>query len=331
MNRLREFLIHLLCCTAFLAIPIFLGKENLGNINLDRDDWRELLGYSLVLGYFYLNFYFLIPEFYLRRNYLGFTLITLAAFTITTLMPRLAIPYYLLPKVRPRTFVDNLLFDVNHNLFRFLAVFLISLMLRIRDQWKRAREDKINAELSFLKSQIQPHFLYNTLNTIYALSIERSPQAPDAIAQLSSMMRYVTDESARDFVPLDKELKYIQSYIALQELRFGRTVGISSIVTGEAENYKIAPMMLIPFIENAFKHGINPEEESGIVVRININNGELSMNVRNRLVRVLREDERGLGLANTKSRLELLYPGRYELTIFAKDDVYSINITLTLG
>ncbi|MEO6831128.1 MAG: sensor histidine kinase [Chitinophagaceae bacterium] len=331
MNRVRDILIHILCCAAFLAIPIFLSRENTGSFAIDIDDWREVLGYSLTLGYFYLNFYYLIPEFYLRRNYASFTLITLAVFTIITLLPRIAIPYVTLPKVRPRTFGDNLLFDINHNLFRFIAVFLISLMLRIRDQWKRAREDKTTAELAFLKSQIQPHFLYNTLNTIYALSIEQAPQTPDAIAQLSSMMRYVTDESARDFVPLERELKYIQSYITLQELRFGRTVGISSIVTGEPDGYEIAPMMLIPFIENAFKHGINPEEESGIVVRININNGELRMNVRNRLVRVLRDDERGLGLANTKSRLELLYSGRYELSIFAKDDVYSINITLTLG
>jgi LytS/YehU family sensor histidine kinase len=144
------------------------------------------------------------------------------------------------------------------------------------------------------------------------------------------MMRYVTDESARDYVSLSRELAYIESYITLQELRFGRTVGISSIVTGEAEGYQIAPMLLIPFIENAFKHGINPEEESGIVVRINIANDTLYLNVRNRLVHVQREDERGLGLANTISRLNLLYPGRYELDSSAEDGVYSINLTLTL-
>ena len=329
MNRLRDILIHILCCAAFLSIPLFLSRESPGVFNMDRDDWRDVLGYTLTIGYFYLNFYSLIPDFYLRRNYIVFGFLTVASFGVITILPKLVLPDWEHARHTSRINQDWLL-DINHGLFRFLAVFLISLMLRIRDQWKRAREDKTTAELAFLKSQIQPHFLYNTLNTIYALSIERAPETPGAIAQLSAMMRYVTDESARDFVPLERELKYIQSYITLQELRFGRTVGISSIVTGEAENYKIAPMMLIPFIENAFKHGINPEEESGIVVRINIDHGELRMNVRNRLVQVLREDERGLGLANTKSRLDLLYPGRYELAIFAKDGVYSINLTLTL-
>ena len=204
-------------------------------------------------------------------------------------------------------------------------------MLRIRDQWKRAREGKTIAELAFLKSQIQPHFLYNTLNTIYALAIESAPETPDAIARLSAMMRYVTDESALDYVLLSRELEYIESYVTLQELRFGRTVGISSIVTGEPDGHVIAPMMLIPFVENAFKHGINPEEPSGIVVRINIDHDVLRLNVRNRLVQqARRDDERGLGLANTRSRLDLLYAGRYELTTSTRDYVYSVNLTLTL-
>ncbi len=328
MNRLRDILIHILCCAAFISIPVFLSRETGAIMSMDRNDWRDVIGYSLTICYFYLNFYYLIPHFYLRRAYISFAAITVGCFVVITILPKILLPLGVHPaKISSADWLQ----DINHNLFRFLAVFLISLMLRIRDQWKRAREDKTTAELAFLKSQIQPHFLYNTLNTIYALSIERAPETPDAIAQLSAMMRYVTDESARDFVPLARELKYIQSYITLQELRFGRTVGISSIVTGEPEDYKIAPMMLIPFIENAFKHGINPEEESGIVVRINIDHGELRMNVRNRLVHVLREDERGLGLANTRSRLDLLYPGRYELAIFAKDGVYSINLTLTLG
>ena len=225
---------------------------------MDRQDWRDVFGYSLTIGYFYLNFYYLIPHIYLRRQYVLFALITVICFTVITILPKMALMLWSRIPDKAQMGSQDWLQDINHNLFRFLAVFLISLMLRIRDQWKRAREGKTAAELAFLKSQIQPHFLYNTLNTIYALSIEGAPETPDAIAQLSAMMRYVTDESALDYVPLSRELTYIQSYIILQELRFGRTVGISSIVTGEAEEYKIAPMMLIPFIENAFKHGINP-------------------------------------------------------------------------
>jgi hypothetical protein len=326
MNKLRDILIHVLSCAAFMSIPMFLAHEEAGITITSKENLRDILGYSLTIGYFYLNFYYLIPEFYQKRRYALFVLLTLCAFIITSALPKVILPEPNPARAGWRAFFG----DVNHNLFRFLVVFLISIMLRIRDQWKRAREGKTQAELAFLKSQIQPHFLYNTLNTIYALSIEGAKETPDAIARLSAMMRYVTDESALDYVPLGRELEYIESYITLQELRFGRTVGISSIVNGEPDGYQVAPMMLIPFIENAFKHGINPEEESGIVVRINISNDVLRLNVRNRLVHVMREDQRGLGLANTRSRLDMLYPGRYELVVSTKGGVYSIDLTLTL-
>ena len=330
MNRLRDILIHIISCLAFISVPVLLSHEETGRDLWSRANLRDIMGYTFIIGYFYLNFYYLIPKFYLQRRFAMFILLTICTFITISGLPTILIPLSPTPEKLRHWGRPPWLGDMNHYFYPFIAVFLISLMLRIRDQWKRAREGKTLAELAFLKSQIQPHFLYNTLNTIYALSIEGSPETPGAIARLSAMMRYVTDESALDYVPLSRELGYIESYITLQELRFGRTVGISSIVTGEAQRYEIAPMMLIPFIENAFKHGINPEEESGIVVRINIDNDVLRLNVRNRLVNVKREDERGLGMANTRSRLELLYPGRYELQSSAKDGVYSINLTLNL-
>lgn len=330
MNKVRDLFIHVISCAAFICVPIFLSHEETGMDFTSTSSIRDILGYILIIGYFYLNFYYLIPKYYLKRQYVAFGLLTVCCFLFITGIPMLSMPVVPLEKLFQRGGRPLWLADLMHYFFPFIAVFLISLMLRIRDQWKRAREDKTIAELAFLKSQIQPHFLYNTLNTIYALSIEGSPETPDAIARLSAMMRYVTDEAALDYVPLARELDYIESYITLQELRFGRTVGISSIVSGKAGDHKIAPMMLIPFIENAFKHGINPEEESGIVVRINIDDDTLRMNVRNRLVHVQREDERGLGLANTRSRLKLLYPGRYELYSSAKEGLYTINLTLTL-
>ncbi len=330
MNRLRDILINIISCLAFISVPVFLSHEETGRAITSRGNIRDVMGYTFIIAYFYLNFYYLIPKFYLQRRFALFVIMTICSFIIITGMPTLLLPVSPRPEKLRHWGQPAWLGDINHYFFPFMAVFLISLMMRIRDQWKRAREGKTIAELAFLKSQIQPHFLYNTLNTIYALAIENAPETPGAIARLSAMMRYVTDESALDFVPLRRELAYIESYITLQELRFGRTVGISSIVNGEPENHLIAPMMLIPFIENAFKHGINPEEESGIVVRINIDQDVLRLNVRNRLVNVTREDERGLGLANTRSRLDLLYPGRYELSTSDKDGIYSINLSLTL-
>ncbi len=330
MNRILAVIIHIICCVAFLAIPVFLTSEVKGFDKMSLPAMRDLLEATLTLGYFYLNYYYLLPRFYLRRSYFTFGLLTLCCFAVVMLGPRYAIPLTGNWKNLPLPWT-HLLPDINHNLFRFLFVYLISLMLRIRDQWKRAREGKTAAELAFLKAQIQPHFLYNTLNTIYALVIEESPHTAGAITRLSGMMRYVTDEASLDYVPLSNELSYLESYVTLQELRFGTTVGISSIVTGDPDGYHIPPMLLIPFIENAFKHGINPEEDSGIVVRINISNDILRLNVRNRLVHARPErDSTGKGLANTKARLALLYPGRYELTTSIDEGVYAVFLSLTL-
>lgn len=330
MIRILRLLLHIVCCAAYLAVPIFLTSEAKGLEKLGLPVIRDFVGAVLTLGYFYFNYYYLLPRFYLRRAYLPFVLLTLICFFTVVLGSRYAVPF-------PGSWADqpapwnHLLPDINHNLFRFLFVYLVSLILRIRDQWKRAREGKTAAELAFLKAQIQPHFLYNTLNTIYALVIEDSPHTAGAITRLSGMMRYVTDEASLDYVPLANELAYLESYITLQELRFGTTVGISSIVTGDPDGYRIPPMLLIPFIENAFKHGINPEEDSGIVVRINISNDILRMNVRNRLVNARPErGSSGKGLANTKARLALLYPGRYELNTSHDEGVYAVLLSLTL-
>lgn len=327
MSRLRDIVLHIMACLAFLSIPILLGRDEMALAIYSRGVARDETGCLLTIGYFYLNFFYIIPKFYLRRQYFFFVLLTLSSFCLVTVLPKIALP---MPSTLPQGRLP-LLRDINHNLFRFLFVFLSSLMLRIRDQWRITREGKTAAELAFLKAQIQPHFLYNTLNTIYALVIEESPHTAGAITRLSGMMRYVTDEASMDYVPLSNELTYIESYITLQELRFGTTVGISSIVNGDPDGYRIPPMLLIPFIENAFKHGINPEEDSGIVVRINISNDILRLNVRNRLVHSRRErDATGKGLSNTKARLALLYPGRYELITSLDDDIYAVSLSLTL-
>jgi sensor histidine kinase YesM len=331
MNRLREILLHIIFCALFLSIPVFLASEEAGMGLLSRSVQRDLLECTLTVVYFYVNYYYLLPRYYLRRSYFLFGLFTVVCFALVTLGSKYAVPLEgtMLHHRRPPW--QELLGDINHNLFRFLFVYLVSLMMRIRDQWKRAREGKTAAELAFLKAQIQPHFLYNTLNTIYALVIEGSPHTAGAITRLSGMMRYVTDEASMDYVPLGNELTYLESYITLQELRFGTTVGISSIVNGDPDGYRIPPMLLIPFIENAFKHGINPEEASGIVVRINISNDILRMNVRNRLVHARPErDSTGKGLSNTKARLALLYPGRYELNTSVDEGVYAVSLSLTL-
>ena len=160
----------------------------------------------------------------------------------------------------------------------FLTALFVFLSLRINKQLKQTEEDKLNTELSYLKAQINPHFLFNTLNSIYSLAItENADQTSSAIVKLSGMMRYVISEANKDFVSLEKEVNYVKDYIEMQKLRLGNTVKIDPSVSGHYFIKKIAPLMLISFIENAFKHGVNAEAHSVILIELNIIDNDLTL------------------------------------------------------
>jgi hypothetical protein len=213
----------------------------------------------------------------------------------------------------PRTLAAEL----SHHLFLFLACVVFALALRFGERWKQTEKEKLQAELAYLKAQVNPHFLFNTLNGVYALALEKSDKAPEAIARLAAMMRYVLHDAGRESVPLDKELTYIRDYMALQEVRFAGAVHLDLSIEGDPKGKKIAPLVLIPFIENAFKHGVNPEEESRIDIRILVGRNDLRLEVVNKKVTVhlAASESSGLGIATTRERLQLLYPGAHTLDI----------------
>ncbi|SEW15437.1 Histidine kinase [Chitinophaga sp. YR573] len=226
----------------------------------------------------------------------------------------------------------SLLLDVGHQVFLFLAVFFFSLILKISNRWRQSEKEKLNAELSYLKAQINPHFLFNTLNSIYSLAIDKSDQTPAAIVKLSGMMRYVISDSGHHLVSLSKEIDYINNYIALQKIRFGNAVPLSFRVSGVYVGEQIAPLILISFVENAFKHGVNAAEDSDIRIEINITLHQLHFTAFNNKVTVqeMPEDKGGLGIVNTRKRLELLYPGRHTLEIIDDPNYFSVSLLLQL-
>ena len=230
------------------------------------------------------------------------------------------------PQLHPPFFLD-----LNRHIFVFLVVVFFALLLQIRERWERTEEEKVHAELSYLRAQINPHFLFNTLNSIYSLALEKSDKTPDAIVQLSNMMRYVLHETGKDLVPLEKEISYIRNYIELQENRFGNSIHLSVSISGNLDEKKIAPLILIPFIENAFKHGVNAEEDSDIRIHIEIREKDLQLEVANNKVTIetISAHQSGLGLNNTRQRLRLLYPTRHNLEI--KDDKQHFSVFLTLN
>lgn len=224
-------------------------------------------------------------------------------------------------------------YNIRSVIFLFAGTFFSSLFLRIRRQWSLAEEEKKAAELLYLKTQINPHFLFNSLNSVYSLAVTGSPETADAIVKLSGMMRYVLTDTTNNYVSLKKELGYIDDYIGFFKLRFGNDVAINYTVTGNTDGLQIAPMLLIPFIENTFKYGINTEEEMQITITITIENKVLTLKAYNKKVfkKVNNPANNGIGIMNTRKRLKVLYPDEYLLLIDDNETDYLLTLTLHLN
>jgi sensor histidine kinase YesM len=192
---------------------------------------------------------------------------------------------------------------------------------------------KLGAELSLLKSQINPHFFFNTLNSIYSLAIIKSDKTPEAVLKLSEIMRYIIYDTELKLVPLSKEVEYIANYIELQRLRLPDEIKVDFKTTLEKEGMVIEPLLLLPFVENAFKHGIDIERGGQILVSITESNNLLQLHVENPLVEddpSIKNGSSGIGLNNTLKRLKLLYQGNFTLTSGPSGSNYIVDLVLKL-
>ncbi|MBK6397426.1 MAG: sensor histidine kinase [Bacteroidia bacterium] len=226
--------------------------------------------------------------------------------------------------------LHHLAFEATQSFILFIFVILFSLVIKTRNKLRSAEKEKLNAELSYLKAQINPHFLFNTLNSIYSLAIEKSDYTPTAVVKLSGMMRYVLTESSAQYVSLEKEINYIRDFVDLQKLRAGDTADVQFDVSGDFIGNRIAPLILIAFIENAFKHGVNPEEKSVIVIRLVVTGKKLHLIVKNNKVNLNSDLSNQVGLENTINRLDLIYPSKYTLHFRDKDNEYRVELILEL-
>lgn len=193
------------------------------------------------------------------------------------------------------------------------------------------KEERLNSELSFLRSQISPHFIFNVLNSIVYLIRSKSDSAESVTIKLSELMRYMLYESESDQVPLDKELNYLTNYIELQKVRFDEDVAINLKLEGNRSSQLIEPMLLIPFVENAFKHGVGMILDPTIDIYSLSGNDEILFEVKNKIAPESSEDKdssSGIGLKNVKRRLELLYPDRHSLDIIKKDGWFTVRLKI---
>ncbi len=303
---------------------------------------RDLIANLLMIGFFYLNYFVLIPRIYYKNNY-AFSII--AGFALITLLPSLLTGHFSPgphtirplknhndgPAAKDGIYASSYFQTISHIIFLFLTVVLFSLLLRSRQRYYETETAWQQAELLSLKSQINPHFLFNTLNSIYSLALVKSEQTADAIVQLSKLMRYVLRDVHDSFISLDKELDYIENYITLQKTRLQDSVTINFSVIGNTSGLVIAPLILISFIENAFQYGVNPEEESAISIAINVVGKEFSLLVSNNMLNVLpQKDFSGIGIKNTRKRLQLVYPDRHTLLIEESNKVFRVRLNIHL-
>lgn len=208
---------------------------------------------------------------------------------------------------------------------------LVSISIQTASRLRQIETNQLQAELRQLRAQIQPHFLFNTLNSIYALALRNDERTADTVVKLSEFMRYTIRDAHRDHVSLTNEIDYIGNYIDLQKARLRDAVTVEYRLDGQPQRLQIAPLLLFSFIENAFKYGVNPEENSLISVRIAIADNQLQFDVINNKVQISQfETSTGIGLQNARLRLQLLYPDAHTLRINDTATHFHVNLHLTL-
>ncbi len=316
----QRWVIHMCFWLMVLAFyVIFFGRKN-NNYLLTFFFVGLLMPVTIGTTYF-LN-YNLVPRFLMKERY-GFFLLyfiyTLIASVFLEMMIAM-LTFIVMAEVKIRD-MSPASIDVFFLLTSLLMVVFLGVAIKLLLHWRKSKEDyqklmrdKVEAELKFLKVQLNPHFLFNTLNNLYYLSSEKSEKAPQAILQLSEMLDYVLHQGKSVFVPLESELKQVDNYIALELLRYEDRVQIDREITGQIHQHTIGPMMLISLIENAFKHGVMKSAgKAWIYLKVACKPEKVEIQISNSWQPT--EEGNGIGLENLKSQLAHLYPHNHSLQI----------------
>jgi len=294
--------------------------------------------YSVIdISLFYLNYLYFIPRFLNKKQYSKYAIaavISLVVYGVGKYLIALPIKQYVLVHGKMEVGFGEFFLSTTITNIIFL---LLSAALKFTVDWflnERIQRDLENqrliAELAFLKSQINPHFLFNSLNSIYSLAYQRSATTPEAILKLSEIMRYMLYDCNDNKVDLAKELQYLQNYIDLQKIRFSDKAYIDYKVEGKVVAQQIVPLLLIAFIENAFKHGVANNPLTPIRLLIDVDDEHLHFYMQNKKHTNNRDASGGIGLNNVKRRLNLLYPNKYNLDIRDEADTYTVELSLVL-
>ena len=210
-------------------------------------------------------------------------------------------------------------------------IVLFKYWVKKQQEWAQAEKEKATAELQLLKAQIHPHFLFNTLNNIYSFSLQNSPKTPGLILKLSSLLSYMLYDCKAEEVLLEKELEVMKNYIDLEKERYGGNMEVSLNIEGDIKDKYIAPLMILPFLENAFKHGTSEQlDKTWLSLEAVVKEQTLKCKIVNSKVATVSQSEKGIGINNVKKRLAFLYPGKHELKISDEVDFYVVSLMIDL-
>jgi len=284
----------------------------------------------------YLNLQLLFPYFLEKGKYIQYTLFALLTLAFGAEFYLVLFDHWIDYFFEGYYFIAFYSFwDISLYLVVFLAT---TSLLRLARGWFRLKEietEKNKAELKALQSQINPHFLFNSLNSIYSLARKKSDEVPHKIVQLSDLLRHVIYDSEQDFIPLESEITMIRNYIELQNLRIARWQNIAFVLTGSPAGKRIAPMLILPFIENSFKHGIKGGQLNAFVrIELSLEENILTLLVRNskgKAVQIHENEKHGIGIENVKKRLKLIYPETHLLRVDNGETEFSVHLQIHLN
>ncbi len=331
----KPWLHHVLFWCFVFVMMLLAGEDNTSMMEVTR----KLINIAFYILVVYINLDYLIPKFLSQKNFMTYCLLLLAMVAVFTPIKVLLL-YITYDEVDPKEFL------IMNQQYIFLLLFLIaggSTVLKIISDWQRHQRDRkdletqrMQSEIKFLKSQINPHFLFNTLNSLYALTLKKSDKAPEIVIKLSEMMRYMLYECNERRVPLYKEVNYVQNYLDLEKLRQSGEAEILFEVEGSISDQYIAPLIFIPFLENSFKHGINHQLGDGYVhVKMKVMDDKLLMRIVNSKPAAppmpVDKTSGGIGLVNVERRLNLLYLNQYKLDILDEPKEHIVELSLDLS
>lgn len=355
-QRFFNFL-QLLIAVCLLLLPVLISENGISNFANSKTLLHYALFCLLFLAIHLLHRYVIFPKLYIKgKTTFYFTSLFLILATLIFIRPFDRLMFDLKPK--PNAFEHSQMpkppFDSKPpnmdqqrpgpkidvlSVFLFLIVITVEVIIATNKQLNlttqralSAEAEKSQAELSFLKAQVNPHFLFNTLNNIYTLAIIKHDNTAPSIMKLSNIMRYITDEAGDEFVSLNNEINCIEDFISLHKLRLGKKTELIYELNGNLEKErKIAPLILMAFVENVFKYGISNHKSNKLIIRLALEDNVLSLFCQNSIhPDKINKERSGIGLTNTKKRLQYIYPDKHILEINDDDNLFTVKLTIYL-